>query len=589
MATTEGPRGAQAGAHANSSCKCDSNDPSAKTNGAVGTEGEVEREQAVNGQEREDGKKAQNNNTNSEGLQNGHGDQQEQKTRTETRKTRGEVVVGKNEGEAAVEALEELLKADWATITPETWPIIRIGLQGVQEYCRKTNRCAEELGQLKKAVQEGARQAANPVITAAIRTPTGAVSWAEKAAGPRRVAGVQEGDGVAKKVEVSRKARTLTMRLKEEGEKASAAKATPLQLVKAFKVISEPLTEQIVAARRLQSGDVLLNLASLEARESLEKVTKWASQGQYKSATVLRQSFTVAVDGMCLARFNEEEKEPAMKQMERENKVLHPHLEIIDFKLPPVAKRPDTLGRSKRYSTVLVSVATTGMHDDILDKGITEGGSLKTTRPWDRAADIRQCYRCQGYGHITTRCEGKTRCAICAGEHDTREHKSLVVKGLAKEDLKCAACEQNGHPAWDPRCPIRSKELWRKNQRIANKVQRYNTEKTGSTRPIRPILRREVGETDKEGWTTATTGGKRRKISPNSNGNLEANLVTKSRETLVTSKPRAGRPTAIATAAKSAGQRKLEFGEVPKGLDAQTSMEVDALVDSERDHSTVDV
>ena len=84
---------------------------------------------------------------------------------------------------------------------------------------------------------------------------------------------------------------------------------------------------------------------------------------------------------MCLARFSEAEGETTLRRMERENTVLHPGLEIVDFRLPPVAKRPDTLGRVKRYSTVILSVAFTRIYDDILDKRVIENSFFKLTRP----------------------------------------------------------------------------------------------------------------------------------------------------------------------------------------------------------------
>ena len=86
------------------------------------------------------------------------------------------------------------------------------------------------------------------------------------------------------------------------------------------------------------------------------------------------------MDGLCLARFAEGEGEPTLRRIKRENAVLYPRLEIIDYRLPPVAKRPDAFGRVKRYSTVILSVASTRIYNDILDKRITESKSLKLTR-----------------------------------------------------------------------------------------------------------------------------------------------------------------------------------------------------------------
>ena len=82
-----------------------------------------------------------------------------------------------------------------------------------------------------------------------------------------------------------------------------------------------------------------------------------------------------------MARFAEGEREPTLKRIKRENTVLYPRLEIIDYRLPPVAKRLDTFDRVKRYSTVILSVASIRIYNDILDKGVTESKLLKLTRP----------------------------------------------------------------------------------------------------------------------------------------------------------------------------------------------------------------
>ena len=92
---------------------------------------------------------------------------------------------------------------------------------------------------------------------------------------------------------------------------------------------------------------------------------------------MLRQSFIIAVDGVYFTRFSKAEKESTIRRIERENTVLYPGLEIIDYKLPLITKRPNSLGRTKRTLTVILSIALTRIYDDILDKKITERGSIK--------------------------------------------------------------------------------------------------------------------------------------------------------------------------------------------------------------------
>ena len=57
--------------------------------------------------------------------------------------------------------------------------------------------------------------------------------------------------------------------------------------------------------------------------------------------------------------------------------MFYPGLEIIDCKLPLIARRPNSLGRTKRTLTVILSMVLIRIYDEILDKGITEGGSIK--------------------------------------------------------------------------------------------------------------------------------------------------------------------------------------------------------------------
>ena len=86
------------------------------------------------------------------------------------------------------------------------------------------------------------------------------------------------------------------------------------------------------------------------------------------------------INGLYLTRFAEREKEPTLRRIKRENTVFYPRLKIIDYRLPSIAKRLNTFGRVKRYSTVILSVTSTRIYNDILDKKVTENKSLKLIR-----------------------------------------------------------------------------------------------------------------------------------------------------------------------------------------------------------------
>ena len=90
--------------------------------------------------------------------------------------------------------------------------------------------------------------------------------------------------------------------------------------------------------------------------------------------------FAVTVNKIYLTRFSKAKKKTILKRIKRENTVLYPGLKIVDFRLPPVTKRPDIFSRVKRYFTVILNVAFTRIYDDILDKKVTENNFFKLTR-----------------------------------------------------------------------------------------------------------------------------------------------------------------------------------------------------------------
>ena len=87
------------------------------------------------------------------------------------------------------------------------------------------------------------------------------------------------------------------------------------------------------------------------------------------------------VNGVYFAKFSKAEKGLIIRRIERENIVLYPGLEIIDYKFPLIIKRFNSLGRTKRILTVILSIILIKIYDEILDRGITEGGFIKQARP----------------------------------------------------------------------------------------------------------------------------------------------------------------------------------------------------------------
>lgn len=61
---------------------------------------------------------------------------------------------------------------------------------------------------------------------------------------------------------------------------------------------------------------------------------------------------------------------------------------------------------------------------------------------------VLRCYKCQGYGHISSSCRGKQRCPRCAGEHEFEQCRNL-------DRPKCVNCGSLGHSSAYLGCPYR--------------------------------------------------------------------------------------------------------------------------------------
>ena len=68
---------------------------------------------------------------------------------------------------------------------------------------------------------------------------------------------------------------------------------------------------------------------------------------------------------------------------------------------------------------------------------------------------MRQCFKCQKYGHIGTQCKAPTVCGYCAQGHDTRDCPSKSDRSVPR---RCTTC-RGEHVAWNHQCPTRREEI----------------------------------------------------------------------------------------------------------------------------------
>ena len=96
--------------------------------------------------------------------------------------------------------------------------------------------------------------------------------------------------------------------------------------------------------------------------------------------------------------------------------------------------------------SIVISFKSAKEADDCIEMGIyIEHRYYAIAERYIPQSQIKQCFKCQAYGHKASVCTRKARCEKCAQEHETRECQS--------ETMLCANCK-GPHCTWLHECPV---------------------------------------------------------------------------------------------------------------------------------------
>jgi hypothetical protein len=228
------------------------------------------------------------------------------------------------------------------------------------------------------------------------------------------------------------------------------------------------------ATRQLRSGDLCVSLPSEVCAQGLRDLQNEWIGGLAPRAVVSRRTYGVLMHGVAVKGFDV--SDPATRaSLIRQNCQVH-DLEILRLTWltnPAITK--------KTVSSVVMEIVNPRTANAIIDSGIYWNKQHLAVERYDPACRLRQCFKCQQFGHIGPQCHSKERCGWCAGPHNSRSCSHN------KDDTKvcCSNCRSK-HAAWSKGCEIRQKEERKVNScRVAR--ERYHLVPTVAT-PI-PSLR----------------------------------------------------------------------------------------------------
>ena len=299
---------------------------------------------------------------------------------------------------------------------------------------------------------------------------------------------------VATTLAEERKKKEVLVRVMDGAEKLGIRGASDKDILERVQKAGGDHAKKAAAVRWLPSGDVLISMATKEAKEGLEKEMEW-TKCLGSSAKVIRRGYGVLAHGIKVDNYDTIKQAEIIEKVLSQNKSLHENLQIIKIAWPINAIR-----NKKLYSSLMIEVGTPAMANRLVREGLIDDCTMKNCELFTKECRMTQCFNCYQYGHIAKRCHNPTKCGHCA-----RGHRSLEcpVQG-AKRSLRCAVCEEPGHEAWSRRCRIRGKEAERARAAYEARPRLHPEMMERPATPKAPAARATSPSTAKPGQPMAT-------------------------------------------------------------------------------------
>jgi hypothetical protein len=205
---------------------------------------------------------------------------------------------------------------------------------------------------------------------------------------------------------------------------------------------------KVLSSNQLRSGDLSIKTATSNETEALKQfaddwVNRVGNRASIRITTYGIIAHSIRTSTMDMDRFEE-----TRDQLLLDNKPFIPQAEI---------KYVGWLTRSaptKAASSVVIEFSKPEYANKIIDEGLIWQGEVFQCERYERQCRVKQCFKCQHYGHIGTQCKATIACGYCAQEHESRDCPSKLDRNVPR---KCAAC-RGEHEAWSYQCPTRKEE-----------------------------------------------------------------------------------------------------------------------------------
>jgi hypothetical protein len=206
---------------------------------------------------------------------------------------------------------------------------------------------------------------------------------------------------------------------------------------------------KIVSSNQLRSGDLSIKTAGSSEVEALRQFADDWAHRIGSGTTVQIPTFGVLAHGIRTSSMDMSKIYEIRAQILQDNRPFIPRAEIrhIGWLTRDAA--------AKTARTITIEFIKPEDADEIIDEGLVWQGEVFRSERYERQCRVKQCFKCQRYGHKGTQCKAATACGHCLQEHDTRDCPSRAGQPVTR---KFAAC-RGEHEAWNRQCRTRKDEI----------------------------------------------------------------------------------------------------------------------------------
>ena len=174
---------------------------------------------------------------------------------------------------------------------------------------------------------------------------------------------------------------------------------------------------QVVAAKQLKSGDVVLYTASTSDADTLKSSEAHWVRVLGSTARIVRPTYGVIAHGVGTNKesIDTDNQQRAIEKIETENAPLHPGAKVT------YVGWLTREGKRKPASSLVVEFTTKQHANRVIQEGLLLNATQHDCVLYDRSCKLKQCYCCHKYGHIRPQCDAEERCGYCAEMHNTKE------------------------------------------------------------------------------------------------------------------------------------------------------------------------